>query len=145
MSILGKSASGELNGFLDSGCTFQGELEFEQTFRIDGHFRGKIRSAGDLIVGQKGEVEGEIDVGRAVLAGKVRGEVRASRKVEIQSGARIEGEITTPVLLVQEGARFDGHCKMERPASGETAAPVPAETKAVAGPQRLTAVKGRSG
>ncbi len=143
MSLFGKPGSGELNGFLDSGSTFEGQLEFEQTFRIDGHFRGKIRSAGDLIVGQKGHVEGEIDVGRAVLAGQVSGTIRASRKVEIQVGARIHAEIYTPALVVQEGARLDGSCKMDLSTSSTGSPPVKEPSASPSAP-RVTAFKGRS-
>jgi len=52
----GKS-SGELNGFLDSGAVFKGELEFEDTMRIDGRFNGKIVSKNELIVGESATIE----------------------------------------------------------------------------------------
>jgi cytoskeletal protein CcmA (bactofilin family) len=127
------------------GSKFEGHLEFEQTFRIDGQFRGEIRSSGDLIVGQKGDVEGEIEVGAAVLAGQVRGTVRASRKVEIQVGARVNAEIYTPALIVQEGARFDGHCHMELPSpSASAAGESPGEARSTQRGPRLAAVKGRN-
>ena len=47
-----KGKSGELNGFLDRGSLFKGELEFEDTMRIDGRFNGKIVSKNELIVGE---------------------------------------------------------------------------------------------
>ena len=47
-----------LNGFLDRGSHFQGELTFEETFRIDGQFDGKIRSGSELILGDSAEVSG---------------------------------------------------------------------------------------
>ena len=46
-------ASGELNGFLDRGASFKGEMEFEDTMRIDGKFNGKIMSKNELIVGER--------------------------------------------------------------------------------------------
>ncbi len=54
----------DLNGFLDRGSHLQGELAFETTFRIDGRFTGSVRSNGDLIVGEAGEVEGTFEVGQ---------------------------------------------------------------------------------
>ena len=48
-------ASGELNGFLDRGASFKGEMEFEDTMRIDGKFNGKIMSKNELIVGESAQ------------------------------------------------------------------------------------------
>jgi len=139
MSIFGRTGHGELNGFLDAGSHLQGELTFEQTFRIEGRLTGKVVSDGDLIVGPKGELEGEVRVGRIVVTGTVRGEVHASRRVEIGSGGRVLGEIEAPVLVVEEGGIFDGRCKMgganAEPQGGKVLARLPGATGA--GPSEL--------
>lgn len=115
MNVRGKSGAGDLNGFLDSGSHLKGELEFEQTFRVDGKITGNVVSSGDLIVGEHGEVEGEIRVGRLFVSGRVRGQIHASRRLEIAVGGRVEGVLETPALVVEEGARFDGECRMPKP------------------------------
>ena len=71
MSTKGKS--GELNGFLDRGAAFKGELEFEDTMRIDGRFNGRITSKNELVVGESAQIEGEIHVGRIAISGHVAG------------------------------------------------------------------------
>lgn len=115
MSLLGRSSHGELNGFLDAGSHMHGELRFEQTFRIEGKLSGTVVSEGDLIIGEKGEVEGEISAGRAVITGTVRGLIRASRRIEIGPGAKVYADIETPSLVVDDGALFEGTCRMVRP------------------------------
>jgi len=67
-----------LNGFVDSGCTIRGELEFETYFRVDGRIEGTVRSKAELVVGEGGTVEGELEVARCVIGGEVRGTIRAS-------------------------------------------------------------------
>ena len=109
----------ELNALLGKGSQFEGKLIFEGTVRIDGKFRGEIHSEGKLVVGEHGDLEGEIWVESAVISGKVKGNINAKGKLELQPPARIEGNIITPVLMVQEGAVFDGQCQMSRP--GNTA------------------------
>lgn len=104
---------GELNGFLDAGSHLDGELRFDDTFRVDGRLTGKAISEGDLIVGEKGEVDGEIEVGRLFVIGTVRGSVRASRRVEISAGAKVQADIVTPALVIEEGAHYQGHCTMD--------------------------------
>ena len=105
-------AVGELNGFLDGGSRIEGGLYFQDTFRVDGSLVGKVSSRGDLIVGSQSTVQGEIEVGRLFVSGVVRGSVRAER-IEIAPGARVEADVETPTLLIEEGAHFQGRCVME--------------------------------
>lgn len=120
MSFLGRGSHGELNGFLDAGSHMEGDLHFEQNFRIEGRFTGTIRSEGDLVVGEKGEVEGEIRTGRVVVTGTVRGRIAVSRRAEIGPGGKVFGDIETPALIVDDGAFFEGRCQMT--AKGEPSA-----------------------
>jgi cytoskeletal protein CcmA (bactofilin family) len=104
----------ELNGFLDRGSRLDGELHFENSFRIDGKLTGKVTSEGGLIVGESGEVDGEIVVGRALVSGTVRGRVRAAQRIQLAPTARVFAELHTPTLIIEEGALFDGRCLMTR-------------------------------
>ena len=105
-----------LNGFLDRGSLFQGELTFEETFRIDGKFEGTIRSGSELILGDSAEVNAEIYVRRLSVNGALRGSVDASERIEILSRARVFADLRTPVLKVEEGACLQGRCRMEEKA-----------------------------
>ncbi len=122
----------ELNGFLDAGSHVQGNLHFENTFRIDGRFTGQVKSDGNLIVGEGGQVEGEIEVGQIFIAGKVEGQVRAHRRVQIASTGKVFASLDTPALVVEDGALFEGRCAMSR-RSGH-AASAPPRPEAVSGP-----------
>lgn len=108
-----KGTGTTLNGFLDRGSLFQGELTFEETFRIDGKFEGTIRSGSELILGDSAEVNAEIYVRRLSVNGSLRGSVDASEKVEIMSRARVIADVRTPLLKVEEGAFFQGRCHMD--------------------------------
>ena len=107
----GKS-SGELNGFLDSGASFKGELEFEDTMRIDGRFSGKIVSKNELIVGESATIEGDVQVGRVAISGTVIGKIVAEQLVEIHRNGKVYSDIDTPSLVIEEGAIFQGNCVM---------------------------------
>jgi cytoskeletal protein CcmA (bactofilin family) len=104
--------SGELNGFLDRGATFKGELEFEDTMRIDGRFNGKIMSKNELIVGESAHIEGDIHVGRIAISGTVVGKIVAEQRVEIHRNGKVFSDIDTPALVIEEGAIFQGNCVM---------------------------------
>ena len=104
--------SGELNGFLDSGASFKGELEFEDTMRIDGRFNGKIVSKNELIVGESATIEGDIHVGRIAISGTVIGKIVATQRVEIHRNGKVYSDVDTPALVIEEGAIFQGNCVM---------------------------------
>lgn len=107
-----KGRGGELNGFLDRGATFRGEMEFEDTMRIDGRFIGKIVSKNELIIGESAHVEGDIHVGRVAISGTVLGKIVAAQRVEIHRNGKVYSDIDTPALVVEEGAIFQGNCTM---------------------------------
>jgi len=123
MKVKGEGV-GDLDGFLDAASSVEGELRFENTFRVDGRLKGRVISTGDLIVGRNAVVDAEIQVGRLYVSGTVRGSARAAQRIEIASGARVEADVETPTLIVEEGAHFQGLCAMEkRPASAEVPKP----------------------
>jgi cytoskeletal protein CcmA (bactofilin family) len=105
--------SGELNGFLDRGSSFKGELEFEDTMRIDGKFNGKVVSKNELIVGEAAQIDGDIHVGRIAISGTVIGKITADQRVEIHRNGRVYCDVQTPALIIEEGAIFQGNCVME--------------------------------
>lgn len=105
-------AKGDLNGFLDAGSFIDGTLHFEDTFRLDGRLRGSIVSRGDLVVGEHGEVDAEIEVGRIFVSGTVRGKVTAHQRLEIAAGGRVLADLETPSLIVEDGATLQGQCNM---------------------------------
>ncbi len=104
--------NGELNGFLDRGSSFKGEMEFEDTMRIDGKFNGKIVTKNELIVGESAHIEGDLHVGRVAISGTVVGKITAEQRVEIHRNGKVYSDIETPALVIEEGAIFQGNCVM---------------------------------
>jgi cytoskeletal protein CcmA (bactofilin family) len=92
----------------------RGEVSFNDLLRVDGSFEGKVKSDNVLIVGDTADVKGEIEVGSATINGKVDGIIKVSEKLELHSKARVKGEIHAPVVVIQEGAVFDGRFVMTK-------------------------------
>ena len=110
----GGGKQNDLNGFLDTGSHVEGELHFQTSFRVDGKFTGLVNTSGDLIVGEGGEVEGDLRVGQIFISGTVKGTIRAAKKIQISSRGKVFAEIDTPALVVEDGAFFQGRCTMAR-------------------------------
>ena len=104
---------GTLSGFVGSGTTVTGESTFKSMLRIDGKFSGRITSTGGtLIVGAGGQVDANIEVAVATIQGIVNGDVISSERIELGRAAKLHGNIQTPSLIIEQGAVFEGTCKM---------------------------------
>ena len=125
-------ASEELNGFLDQGTEFLGELRFRDTFRVDGHIKGKIVSDNMLIVGESGVVEAEIDCAVVSIRGTVTGRVHARQRLELLAGAKVQGTLVSPKMVIEDGAFFQGDCDMAAAPRAAIVA-LPSPLRAVAG------------
>jgi len=94
---------GDIKAFLGPGSQFEGKLLFHEIVRLDGEFKGEIISNDTLIVGDGARVEAEISVGTLILSGSFKGNIKAAVKVDLRAPARVEGNIVTPALVVEEG------------------------------------------
>jgi cytoskeletal protein CcmA (bactofilin family) len=103
----------DLSGFIDQGVRIQGELI--NTFRVDGNFHGTIRSDDQLIVGDEGQMNADIEVSRLSVSGIVKGKIHARERLEVQT--RREGVCRCfypPSLFIEEGGVLQGSCAVER-------------------------------
>jgi cytoskeletal protein CcmA (bactofilin family) len=116
--------SGNLTAFIDQGSEFEGKLNFKDTVRIDGRFRGEITSENTLLVGESGEIEATIDSQSVVVCGVVSGNINAGRQVVLHKGARMDGDISTPSIVIEEGAIFNGQLSMKVEGAAKIIAPV---------------------
>lgn len=100
-----------LNTVVGKGSVLEGDFNVTDGIRVDGILRGKLISSGALIVGVSGEVEADpIQVKDAIVAGRVRGTLHASRMVKLESSANVVGDITAQILVIEEGAVLHGIC-----------------------------------
>lgn len=114
---------GGLNTIIGKDSIIDGTIEIQGGLRVDGIVRGRISATESLTVGDSGRIEADSTVRIAVIGGKVVGNIIAQDRIELQSKAVVEGDITTKNLIVEEGAVFHGRCNMKN-ASPET---VPSE------------------
>ncbi len=109
----------EGRAYLDSGSKISGKLLFEGATRIDGQVDGEITAKESLVIGESAVVTAQIKASAIIVAGKVSGDIIATQRLEIRPSARVIGNLTSPVLIVHEGAMFEGHCSMQPEAARE--------------------------
>lgn len=98
---------------LGSDIVFRGKLNFKNRLQINGKFKGQISTGGHLIIGSSAEVEADISAETVTIQGKLRGNINASRRIDLLKNANLRGDMKTPDLQVESGARFSGSCIME--------------------------------
>jgi cytoskeletal protein CcmA (bactofilin family) len=119
----------ELSGFIDEGSEIEGKYTFSGTVMLNGKFHGEIASADTLIIGERGVVNANVRAGTVVVSGELVGNVVATDRVELKDGARVFGDVESPVVVVAEGVFFEGHCRMT---TGKPGGVGPADSPVVA-------------
>jgi cytoskeletal protein CcmA (bactofilin family) len=103
-----------LTAFIDEGSEIEGRYTFSGTVMLNGRFKGEISSTDMLIIGDKGVMNGNIRAGQVLINGEVVGNVSAAERVELKRAARVFGDVEAPVVVVEEGVIFEGHCRMTK-------------------------------
>ncbi len=104
---------GTLSGFVGGGTLVTGEANFKAMMRVDGHLSGRVSSSsGTLIVGANGKVDANIEVAVAIIHGTINGDIIATQRLELGRAAKMNGNVQTPSLVIEQGAIFEGSCKM---------------------------------
>jgi len=106
---------GTLTGFVGNGTTLTGEANFKGMLRVDGTLSGRVSSDdGTLIVSTNGRVEANVEVAVAQIYGTVNGDITATKRIEMGRVAKVTGNIETPALVIEQGAIFEGSCRMSQ-------------------------------
>lgn len=110
--------SGELNTIIGKGSKVQGNINVQNSLRIDGTIIGNIQCTDTVIVGKEGRVKGEIKAKDVLISGSVQGQILVENKVYLEAKSIIEGDVKASRLVVDEGATFDGKCIMKNDKGG---------------------------
>ncbi|MBN3041088.1 MAG: polymer-forming cytoskeletal protein [Candidatus Omnitrophica bacterium] len=100
--------------FLDVSAAMQGSLVFSDpvNLRINGKFEGTLTTKGNLIIGRSADVKADIIGENITVSGQVRGNITASAVLSLTASARVIGNVEIAGLSIEEGAVFNGKCKM---------------------------------
>ena len=93
----GKRPAAAVDTLIGKSATIRGDVEFEGGLHVDGFIKGNLNGHDDaatlLSVSDKGCIEGTVTVAHVILNGTVRGDVRASERIELGENARVTGNV----------------------------------------------------
>jgi cytoskeletal protein CcmA (bactofilin family) len=121
--------NGEATSIIGENSVFEGTFKVTGNLRVDGKFTGKLNITETLVVGPNGQVDAEVRVRNAVVAGTIKGDLNATDKITLQSGSRLEGEMVTSKLVIEEGVSFQGSCNTSSGGSRPKPAAAPSGNK----------------
>jgi cytoskeletal protein CcmA (bactofilin family) len=97
---------------IGANTEIHGELRLNESARIDGKVVGNISASPDrqatVVISADGEVQGDINAHRVLIAGKVAGQIHARERVELQAKCLVQGDIKYGSIAIEHGARVMG-------------------------------------
>lgn len=119
------------------GMEIVGDIKCDGTVRVEGRVEGAIRATKSVVVGTDGTVEGDIETQDVVVAGTVTGTVSGASRVELQDTCRVEGDIRSRRIKLDEGGRVEGRLHMGSEATDSKSGKLPGrESSSPTGPKR---------
>jgi cytoskeletal protein CcmA (bactofilin family) len=97
---------------ISSGVVIEGKLSSNGDVRVDGSINGDIQAKGNVTIGEAGDVNGEVNAENIIIGGKATGSIIAKEKLTLESKAVLKGDLTTKILVVEAGAKFEGNSRM---------------------------------
>lgn len=104
--------SSESASVIDRHSDFDGTYSTDRDLRIEGRAKGKLSCQGTLHVAQGASVNAEIEAEQVVVAGVLEGTVNCRTRLQIMPSGELKGHISTPSLIINEGARYEGQMEM---------------------------------
>jgi len=129
--------------FFSAGTRIEGTLELDGEVKLEGQIKGKVSGTGVVIVGEQANLEADVFAPSIVVHGVVRGEVHATDRLELHRTARVKGLIRAARIRIDEGAAFEGECRMAPKEAAAKAEPSKEEKRTT--PLTLTTSAAQSG
>ena len=110
------------------GAKLEGNVVSAGSLRVDGQVKGQINADGDVMLSPQSQVEADIHAQNVAVAGRFKGSIVSKGRTEITRGGRVDGNVTSKTLVVEEGAVFQGQSIMDQ--QGQAGAPPAPPAKA---------------
>lgn len=94
------------------GTSIEGKFTSSENVRFDGRMKGEFSCTKRLVMGEGAMLEGNVMAQDATIMGSIKGEVIVKGNLHLKSTAFIEGNIQAKTMVVDEGARYVGECKI---------------------------------
>jgi len=99
---------------ISNGTKIQGDIESDGDFRIEGIVNGNVKAKGKIVIGETGQVDGQMKCNSADISGKVKVKLEVSEQTTLRASCQFTGDIVTQKISIEPGAVFSGTCQMNK-------------------------------
>ncbi|MBK9336979.1 MAG: polymer-forming cytoskeletal protein [Lewinellaceae bacterium] len=116
-ALSGPDKDGAQTTVIAKGTVIEGKFSCADNVRLDGAIHGEVHVDKRFVMGDGSHVKGNIHTRDAVIKGKINGDLFVKEALHLLETAVIEGNISAKTMIVDEGARYNGSCKIGAPAT----------------------------
>ena len=102
----------QARNIIAQGTVIKGDIESSGDFRIEGKINGTIKVKGKIVIGDSGDVEGQVFCQSADISGKAKIKIEVSELTSLRANCKFSGDIITKKISIEPGAVFSGTCQM---------------------------------
>ena len=108
----GSDKDGGATTVIAKGTTIEGKFACAENVRLDGAIHGEVKVDKRFVMGDNSYVQGNINARDAAIKGKIKGDLNVKEALHLMETAVIEGNISAKTMVVEEGARYNGSCRI---------------------------------
>ena len=101
-----------IDTLIGADTCIEGDIVFHGRLRVDGRIRGNVFATGDkpstLVLSEQATIEGKVQVSHAVINGTIVGPIHTNEYLELQTKAKVSGDVYYKVIEIQLGALIEG-------------------------------------
>ena len=101
-----------IGSILDAEIIINGDLDVKKNLIVQGTVNGNINSTQTLNTAKGSKIKGNIIAKNAMISGEIQGDVEVKEKIILGSSANLTGNLKAAILIIEEGAKFDGMSSM---------------------------------
>lgn len=105
-------AEPQARNIIAQGTSIKGDIESSGDFRIEGALTGTIKVKGKIVIGESGQVDGQVYCQSADISGKAKVKMEVSELTSLRASCHFTGDIITKKISIEPGAVFSGTCQM---------------------------------
>lgn len=108
----GHEKDGVVTTVIAKGTVIEGTFACAENARLDGTIHGEVKVEKRFVMGDTSYVQGNINAHNAAVNGKIAGDITVQEMLHLMNTANVEGSIAAQTMVVEEGARHNGACRI---------------------------------
>ena len=111
------SAKNNMSSILWPEIEVNGDLKITGDILIYGTVLGNVDCKGEVRTSKGSLIKGSVNAKSAYINGSIEGDLKVDSKVVLAKFSQLKGNLVGDILTIEEGAKFDGICRMESKAA----------------------------